>query len=326
MAYYEKRKNGAWRAQIRRKGFPELSATFDTKQDAEIWASQQEAAMLTGRFVDLREATKVTLSDGLKKYREERTPTKKGAKQEEDRIDAWLLHPLANKALSEVTSKDLSEYRDKRLKDGKSASTIRSELSIISMLYKTYDTDWGMPGLPNPVKSVRLPKVSNARDRRLTDEEMEKLLDAANEKTPELALIILLSIETAMRRTELVTMTRDQIRGCVASLDETKNGTGRKVPLSKRALELLSQIPERPDGRCFSLRPNTVTNYMARIRAKTGIKDIRFHDMRHEATSRIFEKGLDIMEVSAITGHKTLSQLKRYTHLRPEDLAKKLNG
>lgn len=326
MAYYEKRANGSWRAQIRRKGFPELNATFDSKQDAEIWASQQEAAMLTGRFVDLREATKVTLGEGLKKYQRERTPTKKGAKQESDRIDAWLKHPIATKALSEVTSKDLSEHRDKRMKSGISASTIRSELSIISMLYKTYDTDWGMPGLPNPMKSVRLPKVNNERDRRLSVEEMDRLMAAAHEKSPELALIILLSIETAMRRTEMLTMTRDQIRGCVASLDDTKNGTARKVPLSKKALELLNQIPERPDGRCFSLRPNTVTNYMAIIREKAGVKDIRYHDMRHEATSRAFEKGLDIMEVAGVTGHKSLSQLKRYTHLRPEDLAKKLDG
>jgi len=326
MAYYEKRANGSWRAQIRRKGFPELNATFDSKQDAEIWASQQEAAMRTGRFVDLREATKVTLGEGLKKYKEERTPTKKGAKQESDRIEVWLKHPLAAKALSEVTSKDLSEYRDQRLKEGKSASTIRSELSVISMLYKTYDTDWGMPGLPNPMASVRLPKVKNARDRRLDEDEMESLLKAAAEKSPEMPLIILLAIETVMRRTELLTLTRDQVKGCVASLDDSKNGSARKVPLSKRALELLSQIPERDDGRCFSLKPNTVTNYMAIVRKAAGVNDIRFHDMRHEGTSRVFEKGFGIMEASAVTGHKSLSQLKRYTHPRPEDLAKKLDG
>lgn len=324
MAFFEKRANGTWRAQIRRKGFPTLNATFDSRQEAEIWAAQQESAILTGRFVDLREATKTTLADGLKKYLVERTPGKKGHKQESDRIKSWLDHPLAQKALSEVTSKDLSAYRDQRQKDGKSASTIRSELSIISMVYKTYDTDWGMPGLPNPVKSVRLPKVDNARDRRLTEEELERLLAAAAEKSPELPLILLLAIETAMRRTELLTLTRAQVRGCVATLDDTKNGSGRRVPLSKKALELLEQIPERADGKCFSLRPNTVSNYMAIVRKQAGVEDIRFHDMRHEATSRIFEKGLDMMEVAAVTGHKTLTVLKRYTHLRAEDLAKKL--
>ena len=137
MAHYEQRKNGAWRAQIRRKGYDDLNATFDTKVEAEAWAVQTEAKMLTGRYVDLRAATKVTLGDGLAKYLAEHTPQKRGARQEAVRIKAWLEDPLAKKALSDVTSADLSAYRDKRLKvDKVSASTVRSELSIISVIYK----------------------------------------------------------------------------------------------------------------------------------------------------------------------------------------------
>ncbi|WP_160079007.1 hypothetical protein [Pseudomonas sp. 8AS] len=92
MAYYEQRPKGTgpWRAQIRRKGYPELNATFDTKAEAEAWAVQTEAKMLTGRYVDLRAATKVTLGDGLEKYLAEHTPQKRGAKQEAVRIKAWL--------------------------------------------------------------------------------------------------------------------------------------------------------------------------------------------------------------------------------------------
>lgn len=324
MASYEIRGKSV-RAQIRRKGFPEMSATFDTKAEAEIWATQQEALMLSNRFVDLREATKITLADGLKKYLEERTDNKKGAKQEADRIRAWLKNPLSEKSLSDVTSQDLALYRDVRLKAGKSASTIRSELSIISVIFTTYDKEWGLPGLPNPMRSVALPKVDNSRDRRLTDDEMERLLDAAKEKHVEMPLIILLLIETSMRRSELLTVTRDQIRGRVIPLSTTKNGSKRDVPLSLRALELLSLIPEREDGKVFSLRPNTVTNYIAIIRKKAKVEDIRLHDMRHEGVSRLFEKGLDIMEVSAVSGQKTLSVLKRYTHLKAENLAKKLD-
>lgn len=324
MAYIEERKNGTFRAQIRKKGFPTHSATFDSDDEAKAWAQQMEASMVAGRFVDLREATKKTLADGLKKYRDEVTPKKKGAKQERDRINVWLENPLSEKALADITSQDLSRYRDKRTSDGASASTIRSELSIISVIFKAYDLEWGMPGLKNPMASVKLPVVRNARDRRLTDQEMEKLLAAATEKTPELALIILLSIETAMRRTELLTLTREQIKGCIAKLDDTKNGTDRKVPLSKKAIELLGQIPERKDGKCFNLKPNTVTNYMALIRKKAGVTDIKFHDMRHEGTSRLFEKGLSIVEAQVVTGHKSLTQLMRYTHLKPEDVAKKL--
>ena len=57
---------------------------------------------------------------------------------------------------------------------------------------------------------------------------------------------------------------------------------------------------------------------------RTGIKNLRLHDLRHEATTRFFELGLNIMEVSTITGHKDLKMLKRYTHLKAEDLALKL--
>ncbi|MCY1557262.1 Tyrosine recombinase XerC [compost metagenome] len=137
-------------------------------------------------------------------------------------------------------------------------------------------------------------------------------------------MIILLAIETAMRRTELVTVTADQVEGCVVELEETKNGSSRRVPLSTRAREIFEALPVRKDGRYFSLSPQTVSNYMPKAREKAGIVDLRLHDLRHEATTKLFEKGLQMMEVAAITGHKTLSQLQRYTHLRAEDLAAKL--
>ncbi|TXI34831.1 MAG: site-specific integrase [Aquipseudomonas alcaligenes] len=327
MASYEQRPEGTgpWRAQICRKGYPRLSATFDTKAEAEAWAVQTEAKMLSGRYVDLREATKVTLGDGLEKYLAEFTPGKRGAKQEEVRIKAWLEEPLTKKALSDVTSADLSAYRDKRLKiDKVSASTVRSELSIISVVYKAYDKDWGMPGIVNPMKSVRLPKPAKGRDRRIEGDELERLCEAAGKKHPELPLIFMLAADTAMRRSELVTITADQVKGCVVKLEFTKNGDDRDVPLSTTAVEILNRITPREDGRLFSLSPQTVSNYMAEVRREAGIKDLRLHDLRHEATSRLFEKGLHIMEAAAVTGHKTLDQLKKYTHLRAENIAKKL--
>jgi|LNFM01.1.fsa_nt_gb integrase len=327
MASYEQRPKGTgpWRAQINRKGYPRLSATFDTKPEAEAWAVQTEAKMLSGRYVDLRDATKVTLGDGLEKYLAEETPKKRGAKQEAVRIRAWLEDPLSKRALSDVRPSDLSAYRDRRLRvDKVSPSTVRSELSIISVLYKMYDEEWDMPGIPNPMSSVRLPKQGKGRSRRIEGDELERLCDAAGKKHPELPLIFMLAADTAMRRTELVTLTIDQIDGCVAKLEFTKNGEDRDVPLSMQAVDIINRITPQKDGRLFSLSPQTVSNYMAEVRGDAGIKDLRLHDLRHEATSRLFEKGLHIMEAAAVTGHKTLIQLQKYTHLRPKDIAKKL--
>ena len=150
------------------------------------------------------------------------------------------------------------------------------------------------------------------------------MCDAAGKKHPELPLIFMLAADTAMRRTELVTLTIDQIDGCVAKLEFTKNGEDRDVPLSTQAVDIINRITPQSDGRLFSLSPQTVSNYMAEVRRDAGIKDLRLHDLRHEATSRLFEKGLHIMEAAAVTGHKTLIQLQKYTHLRPHDIAKKL--
>jgi integrase len=108
-------------------------------------------------------------------------------------------------------------------------------------------------------------------------------------------------------------------------IPHTKNGTPRTVPLSSRAVETLQELPRRIDGGVWALqRADGITQAFDRIRQQAGINGLNFHDLRHEATSRLFEKGLNIMEVASITGHKDLKMLKRYTHLRAEDLATKL--
>ncbi len=323
MAYYEKR-GDSWRAQIRRKGFPTLSATFDTKAEAQRWAAEVEGDMSRGRFVDMREAEQTTVAEALKRYRREISDQKKGAKQEGVRIERWLLHPLAEKSLAALKSSDLAAYRDQELKDGKSTATVRLNLAIISHLYTIAMKEWGINGLTNPCKSLRMPKGSKERDRRPTTAELNAIYATAREMSPEMAAIIELAADTAMRRTELVTLRRSQVKGKVAYLEDTKNGERRAVPLSSRAREILSSLPTRIDGQYFSLSPATVSNYFPVICKKAGVKELRYHDLRHEATSRLFERGFTMMEVASITGHKTLSMLRRYTHLSPADLAEKL--
>ena len=137
-------------------------------------------------------------------------------------------------------------------------------------------------------------------------------------KNPWLEAIVLLAVETAMRRGELLSLewefVRTETRTCFLPI--TKNGSSREVPLSPTAHRILQDIPRSLDGRVFPLTATALRGLWSRAIRRAGLSDLRFHDLRHEATSRFFEKGLNVMEVAAITGHKDLRMLQWYTHLR----------
>lgn len=199
------------------------------------------------------------------------------------------------------------------------------ELNYLYQLFDTAVKDWGIPLASNPAQLIRRPSIARGRSRRLNDGELANLLHALRD-TNEMETIVLLAIETGMRRSELLSMKWENIdyQNQYVHLPDTKNGDARSVPLSKKALQLLNLQPKTVDT-VFSTKPDSVSQAFQRACQRVGILDLRFHDLRHEATSRFFEKGLNTMEVSTITGHKTLTMLKRYTHLKAADLAKKLD-
>lgn len=324
MATIEQRPNGTWRTKIRKKGYPSLSASFDTKAEAQRWASEIEGDMSRKRFVDTREAESTTLKQALERYEREVSAQKKGARQEKTRIKTWAESKYGTKSMAEIRSSDLAEYRDARLAEGMSTNTVRLSLALISHLYTVAIKDWGIEGLSNPVAKLRMPKGSRERDRRPTTKELAAVLKTASAIHAEIPVIIELAIETAMRRGELMTLRREHIRGKHVLLEDTKNGSRRLVPLSIRARALLDSLPARIDGAVFSLSPHSVSQYFLKSCRAAKVTDLHFHDLRHEGTSRLFEKGFSIMEAASITGHKTMSMLKRYTHLCPDTLADKL--
>lgn len=194
---------------------------------------------------------------------------------------------------------------------------------------------------------VKKPALPAARDRRLVDDEEQRLLDAcANAQTSWLLPVVIVAIETAMRAGEILETWKYlndaegnkvktkvsnglqwsdvDLKKRTAHLPKTKNGEARTVPLSSRAVATLEALPRNLDGRVFGVTYEGIHQSYVRACRRAAIKDLRFHDLRHEATSRLFEKGLNPMQVAAITGHKTLQMLKRYTHLGAEDLAKLL--
>lgn len=324
MATIEQRANGTWRTKIRKKGYPSLSASFDTKAEAQRWAAEIEGDMSRKRFVDTREAEATTLAEALARYGREVSVEKKGARQELTRIKSWAEGKYGSKSLAELRSSHLAEYRDARLAEGASTNTVRLSLALISHLYTVAIKDWGIEGLSNPVTKLRMPKGSQERDRRPSAAELKGVLEAAKGIHSEMPIIIEVAIETAMRRGELLTLRREHVRGKHALLEDTKNGSRRLVPLSSRARALLDLLPARIDGNVFSLAPHSVSQYFLKACRAAGVDDLHFHDLRHEGTSRLFEKGLSIMEAASITGHKTMNMLRRYTHLCPNTLADKL--
>ncbi|NMZ14960.1 site-specific integrase [Pseudomonas proteolytica] len=278
----------------------------------------------------------LTLAEALQRYRSQVSILKKGYLQESYRIDQLCRCSLAQKQLREISSPDIATYRDERLlqvnaRTGKaiSTATVRLEMSLLSSLFDIARIEWGATE-SNPVSNVRKPKSPPGRDRRLLPREERKILRHCHQyPNPELYSIVVLALETAMRQGEILKLTWEHInfKSRVAHLPETKNGTKRDVPLSQKARDALVRLGPKTKGRVFSYTSNGLKSSWRYMLIKLGIEDLHFHDLRHEACSKLFELGtLDVMEVAAISGHKSLSMLKRYTHLRAARLVKKLEG
>ncbi|HMC17657.1 MAG TPA: site-specific integrase [Gemmatimonadales bacterium] len=326
MATIEKR-GQFWRVKVRRAGLPAQTKTFDNRTHAQQWARSVESDLDKGIVVDRRTAQRLSLAEVLERYRLEVTPTKPGSLDENLRLKAMAQRPFARIRMSALTSSLLAAYRDERLKLV-SGATVNREFSVLSHAIDTARREWDVYLPTNPCGLVRRPPQGHARNRRLQGDEEQRLLAACrNARNVWLAHFVALAIETGMRRGELLGLLWDNVdlERRTAFLPVTKNGESRGVPLSSRAVAVLRGLPASSSGRVFGeLTPLAVRLSFNRATRRAGITGLRLHDLRHEATSRFFEKGLNVMEVASVTGHKTLQMLKRYTHLSVTDLATRL--
>jgi integrase len=315
-----------YQARIIRRGHSPLAKTFETRKAACIWADLTEQQIADGTLPEGPQRGRLTLAAALVKYAAEITPAKRGAVSEMGRIRLWQKHALSRRFIDTIRGVDLAQHRDARLAAGKSGNTVRLELALISHLYEIARREWGFESLTNPVKALRKPKLPKGRTRRFNEGEEAALLNACSAGPPWLVPLVVLAIETAMRRSELVGLTWSNVNleSCTALLPITKNGESRVVPLSTRATAVLRSLPAVPSGKVFSVGADWVTYVFLVACRSAGIAGLRFHDLRHEATSRLFEKHLTLPEVASITGHKTWQMLRRYTHLRAETLVAKL--
>lgn len=312
---------------MRRKGIAPRAKSFDTKANAERWARSLEAELdRCGALPDTRPAEKTTLAQVLERYRDTVSPTKRSSVTEIARINAILRRPICHRTMALLSSADLATYRDERLKTVAPATVIR-ELNTISHAIDTARREWDIHLAQNPCKLVRRPSPPKGRTRRLEGNEEQILLAAADAgRVRYLRPLIELAVETGMRRGELLSLRWDHIdlERRVAHLPLTKNGTSRDVPLSTRAVETLRSLRTGESTTVFTAAPNAVRLAWERLRRRVGLEDLHLHDLRHEAVSRLFEKGFNVVEVASISGHRELRMLQRYTHLRAADLATRL--
>ncbi|WP_354678652.1 integrase [Cupriavidus plantarum] len=365
MATVRKRGPYQWEAQIRRKGYPAQSKTFNTKLEAEAWASIIESEMARGVWSSRVEAESTSLSEALDRYESEILPSKRGAEPERSVVRSWRNLQLAKRTLASIRSSDVAGVRDEWLRLYKPATVLR-RLAVLSHLFNIARKEWGMEGLANPVELIRKPQPNNARTRRLAEINAESEDDphfdrrtaaneleliAASSGSALLPSIICLAVETAMRRGEIVSLRWEHVdlKRRVAHLPSTKNGSSRDVPLSQPAIAVLQTLRESvlerdklsSAGQVFNIRSDAVTRAFERAVARARnlylkecaganrqpdaklFTDLRFHDLRHEATSRLASI-FPLHELTKITGHKDPRMLMRYYHPKAEDLAKRL--
>lgn len=319
-------KRGPYRydAAVRRRGFPPQYKTFRTFEEAEVWAMETESKLLRGDFLARKDSVKQTVGDALLRYLAEISPHKKGHRWEKHRIERLLKTDLAQYHLGNLKPQTLADYRDAELERGLATNTVRLDLALISHLYRICQTEWGMPYLDNPAKHIRKPKPSKERDRRLHPHEEALIREKAE---PMLRCMIFFAVETGMRRSEFCGLRWSDIRGRGAYLMDTKNGEGRAVPLSTKALAILEEVRQlRPgDGLVFGWGPDHFSHKFIDLMKECGIEGLKPHDLRHEFVCRLFEKGLDPVKISKMTGHKSLQMLRRYASLGVEDLARDLD-
>ncbi len=342
MATITKTPSNTWKAMIRKQGWPTTIKTFRTKRDAQDWARRTEDEMVRGVYIDRAGSDRLLLAHALERYLREVSSTKRATTAYAEMHKAKALKEcLGAYSLAAVTPDLVARYRDERLEAGKSNNTVRLELALLSHMFTIAIKEWRVGLFYNPVANIRKPSPGKGRDRRLTAEEEIALFRACDSHSnPMLGWMARIALYTGMRAGEIKSLTRSQVNmdKRTVHLTETKNGSSRIVPLTKQATNVFRAAlgnPVRPldtnlifwgePGRDGIRRPYEFRPAWSRTLKKAGIEELRFHDLRHEAVSRLVEAGLGDQEVSAISGHKSMQMLKRYTHLRAEDLVKRLD-
>jgi integrase len=321
MATYQER-DGRIRAIIRRKGHPPQSKSFKRKSDAVRWARKVESQIDDG----WKSQATDTVAELLKKYRDEVSVDKKGFKWEITRINKLLREPWADQPAAEASDAISDWVEAQRGKN--SDATINRELNVLSGVFTHAIKRWRIKLHQNPVKLVARPPKSKARKRRISEREIELFwkMERGREGTLRwyMPIMVEFAIETGLRLGELSALKWTDIHDTWLQVQTSKNGDGREVPLSERAVELLEMLPKEGGG-VFAVNQYSFGCKFRLACQELGIKDLHFHDTRHEATSRLAEV-FPILQLAAVIGHRDLKSLQVYYNPTIQELSQHLRG
>jgi integrase len=336
MASIRATKIGSFEARVWFEG-KRYSRTFDSMVKAQHWAAGVECGEveLIKRMGDQTtekpdDRLTMALSDALELYWKESVSAQKGAAKARYRICELQRESFSSKAISRVTANDVRNLKTRDLARRCSIATVTRKLSILSAFFGYVSSEWGL-AVPNPVKGiVKLRGLNSPRMRRLSAVEEELLLNVCRgARTPYLAEIVELALETAMRRGELLSVRWENVefeRRLITLLD-TKNGYPRYVPMTNRVLEILYSLRDRQAIRPVPMSLSALESAWKRAVSRAGLKGLRFHDLRHEGLSRWAHRlDGDIFKLSLISGHRTLQMAQRYIHPSQAELLAKLES
>jgi integrase len=322
-----RRRNNKWQAIIRKDNFKIIYKTFFLKEDAVRWARDTEVRIEQGLYQDLTLAKTTILKDILIQYRDRVSINKKGYENERYKINKLIRSDIADKTLSQLTPLVLFEYIEQQ-KKLYTASTINKSITIINLALKFAERFLGIALNKNPLKFIKRLKESNFIGQVIEDFEETLLLKHAEfSKLYWLKTAIILGIDCGLRRGEILKLKAEDInfKNSTAVLRDTKNGETREIGLSQRVIKEIKKLPITIDGKLFPCkRLDTFSFYYNQLQRWSGVKK-RFHDTRHTFASRKATQGWSITEIAAQGGWKQLQVLKRYTHIKAEYLAKKMN-
>ncbi|MDD2883385.1 MAG: site-specific integrase [Rhodoferax sp.] len=336
----------SYQAQVRIQGYPPRSKTFLRKTDAKKWAVQTETEIRTGMHIRQSQAGKHTAKEMLEKYTDEKLGDKAGKGKDQRTHLNWWIEQIGDYALSEVTTPLLTHCITK-LKKTKTRrgelpapATVLRYLMTLSAVYTAARKEWGMCET-SPVDNVQRPKVKNERTRYLTDAERESLLTACRNSTnSDLYLVVILAISTGMRKGEIMGMrwqdvhTSQEQNFTRIHLTKTKNNQDRSVLLTSHALELLEERKTKVlettklkvaaglifPGPITTDKPADLRKPWAAAMEEAGLKDFRFHDLRHTTASYLAMDGTSLLSISKVLGHKSTKMTERYAHLTSSHL------
>lgn len=344
MASIRKQDSGAWRVQVRRKG-RSVSENFIRYEDAKRWAVDAERQIDRGESPTPSRIGKLqTFGDLIDLHISDMKEVGKAPGRSKDATLRMLKRELGTLNMVEVDRERIVKFGRARAANGAGPTTVGIDVGIIKLVLQHAAAVHGLPVKVEPVdlgrmalKRLGLVGHSNERDRRPTDEELEKLIshfDANPRQIIPMGRIIKFAVATAMRQEEIFRVTWSDLNTRTKMLTirdrkdpRQKKGNDQRIPLlavsGYDALQLIEEqraIRGNEDDRIFPFCHKSAGTAFTRAVRDREIEDLHFHDLRHEGTSRLFEAGYRIEQVALVTGHKDWKMLRRYTHLKPESL------